>query len=204
MIPHVMRCDDPQMPAVIRDALAGGGVIIFPSDTVYGIGGSAWDDRAVAKARRLKQRSADRPFSLHLPAVDRIEPFVRLERQQRRWIEQLLPGPYTLLLAAGAAPACSMKDGKVGIRVPDHPFFLETMAEVGTPLFGTSVNRSGEPPLAGFDEMIERFPEVDLLVEDVEHGRESRGRAAPSAVLDLTCDPPIAHRGKLPTFLRGS
>ncbi len=202
MIPQVMRSDHPQMAAAVRDALASGGVVVFPSDTVYGIGGNAWDDRAVAKARRLKQRSADQPFALHLFAVDRIEPFARLEPRHRRWIESLLPGPYTLLLPAGVAPACSEKDGKVGIRVPDHPFFLQAMAQVGIPLFGTSVNRSGEPPLVGLDEMIERFPDVDLFVEDADGGQGIRDlgsdRVAVSAVLDLTCDPPVALRGELP------
>ena len=198
MIPQVMRLDDPRMAAAIRDALTGGGVIVFPSDTVYGIGGSAWDDRAVDKARRLKQRPADQPFALHLAAVDLIEPFVRLELRHRRWIERLLPGPYTLLLPTGAAPACSVKDKKTGIRVPDHPFFLQTMISLGIPLFGTSVNRSGEPPLVGFDQMLERFPEVDLFIEDVEPRGASGGRETASAVLDLTRDPPIALRGEVP------
>ncbi|MBN1859097.1 threonylcarbamoyl-AMP synthase [Candidatus Bipolaricaulota bacterium] len=198
----MMRFDDPQILAAVRDALAGGGVVVFPSDTVYGIGGNAWDDRAVAKARRLKQRSADLPFALHLPTVDQIEPFARLEPRHRRWIESLLPGPYTLLLPAGNAPACSVKKGNVGIRVPDHPFFSQVMAWVGIPLFGTSVNRSGLPPLVGLDEMIERFPDVDLFVEDTgdRHGigGRDRRRGHVSAVLDLSCDPPVALRGELP------
>ncbi len=204
MIPQLIRSDDPRIADAIRDALASGGVILFPSDTVYGIGGNAWDDRAVAKARRLKHRPADQPFSLHLAAIDRIEPFARLDFRQRRWIERLLPGPYTLLLDADTAPTCSVKDGKAGVRVPDHPFFLRVMAEVGTPLFGSSVNRSGEPPLVGLDEMIEQFPEVDLVVEDAVRRTKPCEQPSASAILDLTSDPPVALRGALPPWLLDS
>ena len=204
MIPQLIRSDDPKITDAIRDALAGGGVIVFPSDTVYGIGGNAWDDRSVAKARRLKHRPADQPFALHLAAIDRVEPFARLESRQRRWIERLLPGPYTLLLVADAAPTCSVKDGRVGVRVPDHPFFSRVMAEVGIPLFGSSVNRSGEPPLVGIDEMIEQFPDVDLVVEDAVKKTKPQEQPSASAVLDLTAEPPVALRGALPPWLADS
>jgi len=204
MIPQLIRSDDPKITDAIRDALAAGGVIVFPTDTVYGIGGNAWDDRAVAKARRLKHRAAEQPFALHLAAIDRIEPFARLDSRERRWIERLLPGAYTLLLVADVAPPCSVKDGKVGVRVPDHPFFSRAMAEVGVPLFGSSVNRSGEPPLIGIDEMIEQFPEVDLVVEDAVGRAESRERKPASAILDLTADPPVALRGAVPPWMSAS
>ena len=77
------------------------------------------------------------------------------------------------------------------------------MAEVAIPLFGSSVNRSGEPPLVGIDEMIEQFPDVDLVVEDAVRKTKSPEPSA-SAVLDLTAEPPVALRGALPPWLADS
>jgi L-threonylcarbamoyladenylate synthase len=86
--------------------------------------------------------------------------------------------------------------GKIGIRVPDHSFFSSVMATLGQPLFGTSVNRSGEPPLEDIEQMIEHFSGVDLIVEG------SSGAGVPSAIIDLTVSPPQALRGELPAGLR--
>lgn len=195
----ILSDDNPQLPRAVKEVLEVGGILIFPTDTIYGIGGNPWDERAIALVQTLKQRPPDRPFALHLPAVEAIEQYARLDERSRPILERFLPGPYTFLLPASAhAPSAAVKDGKVGVRVPDHPFFSIVMRSLDRPLFGTSVNRSGEPPLETIEAIIERFGTVDLIVT----GKALSGRA--SAVIDLTVDPPRALRGKLPDALRHS
>jgi len=112
-------------------------------------------------------------------------------------LERFLPGPLTFLLTAREeAPRSAVAAGKIGVRVPDHSFFGTVMAGIDRPLFGTSVNRSGEPPLTRIEEMIERFNRVDLIVEG------SPGSGSPSAIIDLTVSPPRALRGDLPSDLQ--
>ncbi len=197
MNPLIFSDSDPQLSRAVEEVIEVGGVLIFPTDTIYGIGGNPWDEQAIARVQRMKQRPADRPFALLLPALDALERFARLDARTLPILERFLPGPYTFLLAAAdRAPSSAVKDGKIGVRIPDHPFFDTVMRSLGRPLFGTSVNRSGEPPLESIDEIIERFGNVDLIVE----GTTALSGTA-SAIIDLTVDPPQAVRGNLPNAL---
>ncbi|MEN6369570.1 MAG: L-threonylcarbamoyladenylate synthase [Thermotogota bacterium] len=198
MIPTVLAYDDPRVPGLVTEALETGLTIVFPTDTIYGIGGNPWDEAALHKVRRLKERDADQPFTLHLSSVDAVEIFAVLTDRQRALVRSLLPGPYTLLLAARSqAPASAVQDGVVGLRVPDHPFFARVMAALGRPLFGTSVNPHGLPPLSDVGEIIDRFPSIDLILTGPIGGR-------PSDIVDMTADPPRAVRGALPPQLAPS
>lgn len=196
MMPRVLPHDHPEIGSAVGAALETGQTIVFPTDTIYGIGGNPWDKRSLDRVRSLKDRPSDRPFALLLPTREAIERFAALDGRLRGLVDRLLPGPYTLLLpAAPGAPSSAVRDGIVGIRVPDHPFFRRTMARLDRPLFGTSVNRHGEPPLADVDRIIDRFAGVDLIVSGPTGTR-------PSTILDLTEDPPRVVRGELPRELR--
>jgi len=198
MNPLILCDDNPQVPRAVEEVLEVGGTLIFPTDTIYGIGGNPWDEQAIARVQRMKQRLPGQPFAVLLPVIEAIERVARLDERTRAILELFLPGAYTFLLAAAEhAPRAAVKAGKVGIRVPDHPFFGSVMRSLDRPLFGTSVNRSGELPLENIDAIIEHFGNVDLIVT---------GTTAPSgvtsAVIDLTVDPPQAVRGNLPNALR--
>jgi L-threonylcarbamoyladenylate synthase len=195
MIPIVMSGEDPGIAAAVRDALETGQTIIFPTDTIYGIGGNPWDDAVVAKIRALKGRTADQPFTLHVATVPDISRYAHVAERIRRTVNELLPGPYTLILPARPeAPPCSVTANTVGIRVPRHAFFASILGPLGVPLFGTSVNAHGEDPLSDIDEMIDRFPSVDLVILGDVGGN-------PSDIIDLTGVSPRALRGRLPASL---
>lgn len=188
MIPTVLSCTHPETAAAVHMALETGRTIIFPTDTVYGIGGNPWDERTLTHVQRLKGREPNQPFTLHLCRVSHIAGFAQCTPGVLRMIHQLLPGPYTLLLpAASDAPPSTVFEGKVGIRVPDHPFFGSILKR---PVFGTSVNRHNAPPLNDVAEIIESFTEVDLIVTGDVAG-------VSSAILDLTEVPYRLIRGTL-------
>lgn len=184
----------------IHRAVRSGGVLIFPTDTVYGLGCDAFNEVAVQRIYQIKGRSPGQPFSVHLSDVSEIDEYTsKLTKRQRALIKTLLPGPYTVVLHASstAPPACVSPEGKIGLRVPDSRSFRLLYEAVKRPLVGTSVNRSGEPPLTNIDEIIEQFSErVDLIISTDEPLSQ-----ASSTVIDLTVDPPRALRGKLPPEL---
>lgn len=198
----VVKENDERLQGMIQALLETGGTLIFPTDTVYGIGGGPWDERALAQVRRMKGRADSQPFTLHLPSIEAIEHFARVDERMRRILNRFLPGPITFILPAtdGAPPATVLK-GNVGIRVPAHPFFRSIMRKLDRPLFGTSVNRAGEAPLASVEMMIEQFSGVDLLIEAEAGTGVPSGTGAPSTIVDLTTDPPQALRGELPQDL---
>jgi len=197
MMPRVLPFDDPETLHAVAAALEIGETLVFPTETVYGIGGNPWDERTLARVRALKQRPDDLPFTLHLGDVESIDRYAVLEPRAATIVERLLPGPYTLLLpATDRTPASAVKDGTAGIRVPDHPFFRLVIARLDRPVFGTSVNRHGEPPLHDIDEIIDRFSSVDLIVVGPVEG-------TPSTILDLTTDPPTVVRGEMSPSLMG-
>ena len=195
MMPTVLSHDDPILIEAVDSALETGLTLIFPTDTIYGIGGNPWDDRTLDAVRRLKSRPADQPFTLHLAEAEAVARYALLDERLRRLVLRLLPGPYTLLLPAAAdAPPAAVAHGIVGIRVPDHPFFSRVMAAIDRPLFGTSVNTHGEAPLTHVESIIERFSSVDLIIT-------GPTRAVASSILDLTTSPPRVIRGTAPAGL---
>lgn len=179
-----------------------GGVLVFPTDTIYGIGGNAFNESVIDKIYRLKRRKAFKPLSLHLGSKEEVYKYCHsLTKVQRRWLARLLPGPYTIVLKASpaASRAAVSKEGKVGLRVPDSCSFRAINGKIRTPLVGTSVNIAGEPPLTDIEAIIERFSrQVDLIITTDEPMTNKN-----SAVIDLTRDPPVALRGELPPVPKG-
>ena len=195
MMPTVLTYDSPEAPRLVDAALETGQTIIFPTDTIYGIGGNPWDRPTLERVCKLKNRSMDQPVTLHLPTLASIPRYAQTDARQWAMVEQPLPGPYTLLLpATPEAPASAVLNGTVGIRVPSHPFFSGAMTILDRPVFGTSINQHGRPPLTEINEIIDAFGSVELILVGPVSGEAS-------SILDLTSNPPQAIRGHLPPNL---
>lgn len=197
----VERGLSPSQTKEIRDVVQGGEILIFPTDTIYGLGCGAFNERAIERINEIKGRAPERPFSVHVASVSDITRYAApLTERQRLMLEKLLPGPYTVVLKAsiGAPSICVSREGKIGLRVPRSRSFRLVSEASGCPLVGTSVNRSGEPPLTCTDRIIEQFSShVDLiLITDEPMTQES------SSVIDFTFDPPRALRGRVPEELQ--
>jgi L-threonylcarbamoyladenylate synthase len=164
--------------------MAVGGVAVFPSDTVYGLACDPSQREAVSRLYGLKQRPLQSPsavmfFSLEL-AMDAI---VELGPKTRFALEQLLPGPLTVLLSnpAGRYPlACGSEPATLGLRVPALSPQLAALGELKWPILQSSANRAGEPAptsIAQLDPALRG--EVDLVLDGGQLGDLS------SSVLDL-------------------
>jgi L-threonylcarbamoyladenylate synthase len=140
---------DPLAAAV--EALRNGEIVVYPTDTLVGLGASATDARAVDRLVVAKGRPDGMPLSIAFSSLEEVEPYVTLSEEARSFCRRRLPGPYTALAAATPlarrrlAPPILAAGRSVGFRVPDHPIARELARRVG-PIVATSANRHGEPP----------------------------------------------------------
>jgi L-threonylcarbamoyladenylate synthase len=162
--------------------LRGGGVIAFPTDTVYGLAALASDLVAVGRIYQLKGRPLSQPLILMVADVASLDASVVIDERASEYVARWWPGPLTLVLPAREGAAT------IAVRIPDHPVALALLREVGKPVATTSANRSGEPP-ALVPEEAARLPGLDAVLDG---GRTPGG--VPSTLLDLT--------GKVPRVLR--
>lgn len=168
----------------LQDCVAGGGVAVFPTDTVYGVCCDAEDERAAARLYRLKGRPLARPAAVMFFTLDAaLETIGELADDERRALEALLPGPVTVLLANRAArfaPACRSDPATLGLRVPRLPERIAALAAVTRPVMQSSANRSGEPDARTLQEVP---PSMLDGADSVLDGGELAG--TPSTVIDL-------------------
>jgi L-threonylcarbamoyladenylate synthase len=149
--------------AAFEECISGGGVVVFPTDTLYGLGCHPGDTPAVARVYELKGRGPEKPSAVMYFSIDALPP---VGERTNAALAQLLPGPVLVVLPGGA-----------GVRVPD----VEAFAGVSVPVMQTSANLSGGPDprrLADVPESIRAG--ADLVLD----GGELPG--VPSTVVDLT------------------
>lgn len=122
-----------------------GGIAVYPTDTVYGMGASLSNPRAIERISRLLHKDSKRLFSFICSDFSQMSPFVRLSNANFKLMKRYLPGPYTFILpATNLVPKkISPKRKTVGIRVPDCPTVRELVAALGEPLANTSINLPG-------------------------------------------------------------
>jgi L-threonylcarbamoyladenylate synthase len=173
----------------VASTVFGGGTVIFPTDTVYGIGCDPYNGRAIARIYGAKERPANKPLSLHLASVAEFLEYAREYREVTGVARRLLPGPVTLII-----PKPSFIDldvtaglGTLGFRVPDDPLCMQILDRCG-PLAATSANTSGQRAYYGGGGW-ETLPPADLLVENgpTKHCRDS-------TVIDMTGTQPVVLR----------
>jgi L-threonylcarbamoyladenylate synthase len=168
----------------LQECIAGGGVAVFPTDTVYGVCCDPDNEQAARRLYALKGRPAARPAAIMFFSL---EPALRmlseLALDERAALSALLPGPVTLLLANPAlrfAPACRIDPATLGLRVPDLPASLQALASLSIPVMQSSANLSGEPDARSLAQVPKSMRDGADLVLD---GGELPGR--PSTVIDL-------------------
>jgi tRNA threonylcarbamoyl adenosine modification protein (Sua5/YciO/YrdC/YwlC family) len=125
----------------IRDALRGGAVMLYPTDTVYAIGCDLNSKTAVQRVRQIKQMSNDKPLTFLCPSLSDIAQYAKVGDEAYRLMRKLIPGPYTFVLpTTKLVPKLVMHPQRktTGIRVPDHPICLALMEALGNPIISTS------------------------------------------------------------------
>lgn len=162
--------------------LSKGGVILYPTDTVYGLGANIFDKKAVRRVFDIKQRSFLKPLSILVSDVKSIDLVAKVSLSQKESINAYLPGPYTFILNKRRIVPRLITSGTsyVGVRVPDNEMSCR-LASI-FPITTTSANLSDDEVLSNPREILEQLDcEVDLVIDvgdlNVNH---------PSTIIDLT------------------
>ena len=162
--------------------LADGGVVLYPTDTVYGLGANIFDNKAVKRVFNIKQRSLLKPLSILVSDVDAIDLVAKVSLSQKEVIKQHLPGPYTFILNKTEIVPRAVTSGSslVGVRVPDSRIACG-LAKL-FPITTTSANISDEEILSTPDDILNQLDcEVDLVIDVGELSSNT-----PSRIVDLS------------------
>ncbi|HLC16684.1 MAG TPA: L-threonylcarbamoyladenylate synthase [Thermodesulfovibrionia bacterium] len=148
--------------------LSQGGVIVYPTDTVYGIGCDITKKNAIERIVQIKARTLKKPFSFICSDLKHISHYAEVTDSNYRILKRFLPGPYTFILPATkyVPQLLRAKQKTVGIRIPDHPVTLALVQELGNPLLSTSANLTGDDVITDPDEIERVFGKlVDMILQ---------------------------------------
>jgi L-threonylcarbamoyladenylate synthase len=174
----------------IKMSIEEGALFIHPTDTIYGIGCDATNNRAVRKVRDIKDRN-DSPFSVIAPSKEWIMRHCEVNGKCREWIDKL-PGPYTLILKLKNKNniAANVNSGldTLGVRIPDH-WIKDAVKKIGRPIITTSANKSGEDFMTSLENL---NPKIEEYMDFIIYENEKHGR--PSILVDLTGKKPVIRK----------
>lgn len=180
--------DHPEPRKVRRavDVLAEGGVIAYPTDTVYGLGCDLTNKHAIDRLYAIKRMDRSHPLSFVCPDLSDIARYALVDNQVYRVLRRFLPGPYTFILAATreVPKLVQMKRKTVGIRVPASETVRALARELGRPIISSTAARPGEEPLVDPREIDSTFRGLGLVLD------AGAGGLVPTTVIDLTQSPP--------------
>lgn len=183
-------------------AIQDGDLVIYPTETVYGLGADALSEAVIERVFEAKGRSRDKPISLAVPDAEAALEYVRATDRERRFMREFLPGPVTVLCRKREVVPDILTGGheRVGVRVPDHETALALLREAA-PVTATSANVSGRPSatrVGDFDSEIRDAAAVILdggetggtgsTVVNVETGEIHRRGPNADAVADWLCE----------------
>jgi L-threonylcarbamoyladenylate synthase len=185
---------DPQRPddramVLAAEVLQAGGVVVYPTETLYGLGANAWNNAAVRRVLELKRRPAGKPVLVIVPSVESIRGLVaNFGPAARALTDNFWPGPLTLVFQASQDVSEELLQGgsTIGVRIPSTPLCRRLTELSGYPITSTSANISGQPVGSGVDDIEAALgPGVDLYLD--------AGRLPPSlasSIVDVSESPP--------------
>ena len=160
------------------EVIKNGGLVIIPTETVYGIAANGLNQKTLERLYEIKKRPKDRPFSLHIADKEKVDELaLGITPVAYRLMDKFWPGPLTLILN-------SKEKGTLGIRMPDNRIALEIIRQAGVPVVCPSANISGEKPPVNFEEAIK---DLDGFVDFAVNAGPTEHKAE-STIVDLTLE----------------
>jgi tRNA threonylcarbamoyl adenosine modification protein (Sua5/YciO/YrdC/YwlC family) len=168
------------------EALIAGGVIAYPTDTVYGLGCDLFNKKAVDRLYQIKGMARSQQLAFVCADLGQVAQYTVLRDYEYRILKQYLPGPYCFILdASKEVPRLIQTPRKhVGVRIPAHEVALALVRELGRPIISSTAARHGEVPHVDPHELDADFKGLDLVLDGGPGGEE------PTTVVDLTGDTP--------------
>jgi L-threonylcarbamoyladenylate synthase len=147
--------------------IIGGGVVVYPTETVYGLGASASNEQAILRVFKIKKRPLEKPIFLAVSSLDMLEKVADVSRSDLRLLDRLLPGPVSVLAKRRSTvpDVLTAMSPLVGIRFPDHEIALDIIDATG-PITSTSANITGHPsPVSASEVSHEVAESADLVID---------------------------------------
>lgn len=170
----------------VADMLKDGKLIVYPTDTIYGIGCDILNKKSVQTIQTIKNRKKQKPLSIICSDLKDISRWAVVSNTQYKILKKYLPGPYTFILKASSGAPKILQDPKrktIGIRIPDNKICLELVSGLGNPIVTTSVNLAGEVNYINpLDIKKDWYGKVDLILDAGELNND------PSTIISLVDD----------------
>lgn len=181
------------------ECLKSDGLLIYPTETLYGIGANAASQKAIDKLLRYKGRRQGKPLSIAVADQQMAEKYVEINEQALKFYQNFLPGPFTVISKSKNVVDSRVNSefGTLGIRIPDYPLIIELVKNFGQAITSTSANASGKKRPYKIADILDNLSDrqkslVDLVIDAGELPKNE-----PSIVVDTTLAAPIALRGSL-------
>ncbi len=167
------------------EVLKNGGVILYPTDTVWGLGCDATNEEAVAKVNEIKGRPAEKSLIVLLDTDNKLQSYVNEVPEVAYDLIEYAEKPLTVVFSNAKNLASNVinSDGSVGIRIPKHEFCQQLIQRFRKPIVSTSANISGEVTARFFDEISEQIKDAVDFIVDLE--QENRTPKKPSTIVKL-------------------
>jgi L-threonylcarbamoyladenylate synthase len=164
-----------------------GKIFIYPTDTIYGLGGNPFDREAVKRISVIKGRSYPKQFIWLLSDLNNVMNYVEVVSSDHfELLQKLWPAPVTVILKLNERTKGITNQETAAIRIPDQKFCVKLLTEISRPLISTSVNKSGGKPLNDYDEIVNNFAqEVDAIFY-----YSNQADKLSSTIIDLTSEKP--------------
>ncbi len=197
---QTVRVQDTPQENIVKTAasvLKQGGLVIFPTETVYGAGVDATNPEAVAKLLSYKSRREGKPLSIAVTDQEMAGHYVELNKQAKTLYRQFMPGPITIVSKSKGmvAEGVASEFGTLGTRIPDYRLVLEIVRAFGKPITATSANASGKKRPYTISDILSNISEKQKGLIDLIIDAGTLPKNEPSTVIDTTLSTPVTLRG---------
>ncbi len=186
----------------IVNILEKDGVMVYPTDTVYGFGSSIFSKNAINKIEKLKNRKSENPFSICVPSKEYLYDKVIINDKIKKIVDKFLPGAITLILPTkkNVLPKYFYSENVyVGYRIPDNAFCMKLLEKFDKPIISTSINLSGHEPMNNINEIVKQFSnKVQIYIKD--KGLEKKNNSVGSTIIKVSKDENLSliRQGEIP------
>jgi L-threonylcarbamoyladenylate synthase len=180
--------ENPESALILAAELFHSGkIFIYPTDTIYGIGGNPFDENVVTRISDIKGRNEKKQFIWLLSDFDSLMNYTDIIYETHLdFLQKIWPAPVTVILNLNERTKNIIKQDTIAVRIPQNDFCLKLLKEISRPLISTSVNRSGENPLNQIDQIVNDYlQEVDAIFFNAETTEHKS-----STIIDLTSKQP--------------
>ncbi len=192
---EIVKLDDQSVDKAVK-VLKQGGLVIYPTETLYGIGADATKQNAIDKLTSYKNRPFGKPYSIAVTNETMAEKYVELNKTAKDFYKKFLPGPLTVISRGRhiVAKGVESEDGTLGIRIPDYKLVTDIVEKFGKPITSTSANASYKKRPYKISDILENISEkqkklIDLIIDAGELPKRE-----PSTVIDTTLDEAVTLR----------